>query len=182
MEAVPIPNMLLIAGTGQNVGKTTLACRIIEHFRSEHEIVGIKISSHFHKKVDSGNIIVKRDDLFIGEEVDSAKSKDSARFLAAGAAKSYFVMASDNQLPEAIEMIQNENLPHTFFVCESGGLRNWYIPGVFLMMHRAGSEIHKQEAFKWQVLCDRWITFDGTGIDFRMDELSIVDKKWHLRQ
>lgn len=181
MEAIPIPNMLLIAGTGQNVGKTTLSCQIIERFSAEHPIVGIKISSHFHKKVDSGNIIAQRNDLYVAEEIDSTKSKDSSRFLASGALKSFFVMASDNQLPEAMRIIKDLNLLHAFFVCESGGSRNWYIPGVFLMMHRDGSEIHKQDSMKWRALCDRWITFDGSGIDFSLDDLSIVDNKWHLR-
>lgn len=181
MEAKPLPQLLLIAGTGQNVGKTTLTCRIIEHFSPEHSIIGIKISSHFHKKVESGNILVKQDDLYIAEEIDRAKSKDSARFLAAGAVKSYFVMAADDQLPKAMEIIQDLNHSNTFFVCESGGLRNWYIPGVFLMMHRAGSEIHKPDALKWRTVCDRWITFDGTGLDFNMEDLSIQDNKWYLR-
>jgi hypothetical protein len=182
MEAIPIPKSLLIAGTGQNVGKTTLACRIIERFSAEHSIVGIKISSHFHKKVESGNIIVQRNDLYVSEEIDPAKSKDSSRFLTAGAVKSYFVMASDSQLPEAMQIIQDLNLSDVFFVCESGGLRNWYIPGVFLMMHRTGSEMLKQDTQKWRAVCDRWITFDGSGLDFNLDDLSIQDNKWHLRE
>lgn len=181
MEAIIKPNLLLIAGTGQNVGKTTLACRIIERFSVEYPIVGIKMSSHFHKKVESGNAFVQRNDLYVAEEIDRAKSKDSSRFLAAGAIKSYFVMAADDQLLEAMQNILDLNHSNTFFVCESCGLRNWYIPGVFLMMHRAGSEIHKPDAPKWRTVCDRWITFDGTGIDFNMEDLSILDNKWHLR-
>lgn len=181
MEAKPIPQMLLIAGTGQNVGKTTLSCRIIERFSAEHLIVAIKISSHFHKKVESGNILVQRDDLYVAEEIDAAKSKDSSRFLAAGAVKSYFVMAADHQLPEAMRIIKDLNQPDVFFVCESGGLRNWYIPGVFLMLHRAGFEMLKPDTPKWRTFCDRWITFDGSGLDFNLDDLFIQDNKWHLK-
>ncbi|HEX2934743.1 MAG TPA: hypothetical protein VHO72_05265 [Bacteroidales bacterium] len=181
MEALPIPNLLLIAGTGQNVGKTTLACRIIERFSAEHPIVGIKISSHFHKKIESGNIIVQRSDLYVAEEIDRSKTKDSSLFLAAGAVKSYFVMAADHQLPEAMQIIKDLSLSNASFVCESGGLRNWYIPGVFLMMHRLGSEMLKQDTPKWKAVCDRWITFDGAGLDFNLDDLSIQDNNWHLK-
>lgn len=176
-----MPNLLLIAGTGQNVGKTTLASGIIERFSKDHSIVAIKISSHFHKNVESGNIWVQRDGLYVSEEIDPAKSKDSSRFLLAGAVKSFFVMASDDQLPEAMDVILGLNHADVLFVCESGGLRNWYIPNVFLMMHRAGAEIHKKEALQWRELCDRWITFDGTGIDFSLDDLYILDNSWHLR-
>jgi len=43
-----INNLLLIAGTGNKSGKTTLACKVIEQHR-EHGIIGIKITPHFMK-------------------------------------------------------------------------------------------------------------------------------------
>jgi hypothetical protein len=181
MEAVPKPNILLIAGTGQNVGKTTLACAIIERFSTDYAIIAVKISSHFHKKVESGNVIVQRDDLYIAEEVDSSKSKDSARFLASGAIKSYFVMAADEQLPEVMNIIESLNPIRAFFVCESGGLRKWFIPGVFLLMNRADMDQHKPGTQELRTYCDRWITFDGHQIDFSLDKLEINGNKWHLK-
>jgi len=42
-----IPNLLLIAGTGNKSGKTTLACRVIEQFR-QSGISAVKITPHFH--------------------------------------------------------------------------------------------------------------------------------------
>ena len=54
--------------------------------------------------------------------------------LAAGARKSFFVMALDEQLPEAMQQVLSIIDHHDFIVCESGGLRNFVSPGLFFMM------------------------------------------------
>ena len=43
-----IPNLLIIAGTGNKSGKTTLACRMIEQFRNPG-LISVKITPHFHE-------------------------------------------------------------------------------------------------------------------------------------
>ena len=43
------PNILIVAGTGRNIGKTITACRIIGQLAKNHEPVGVKISPHFHE-------------------------------------------------------------------------------------------------------------------------------------
>ena len=41
-------NILTISGTGKNVGKTSLACRIIHRLSATHKLTAVKISPHFH--------------------------------------------------------------------------------------------------------------------------------------
>ncbi len=43
-----VPNLLIIAGTGNKSGKTSMACRIIEQLK-HLEIVSVKITPHFHE-------------------------------------------------------------------------------------------------------------------------------------
>ncbi len=43
-----MPNILLIAGTGRNVGKTLLACEIIQQLSKTMAVTAIKTSSHEH--------------------------------------------------------------------------------------------------------------------------------------
>ncbi len=47
-QHMTIPNLLIIAGTGNKSGKTTFACRLIEQFRSL-DIISMKITPHFHE-------------------------------------------------------------------------------------------------------------------------------------
>ncbi|MBI5010191.1 MAG: hypothetical protein HZB98_11220, partial [Bacteroidia bacterium] len=46
-----VPNLLIIAGTGNKSGKTSMACRIIESFPGL-KITAIKITPHFHETTE----------------------------------------------------------------------------------------------------------------------------------
>jgi hypothetical protein len=174
-------NILLIAGTGQNSGKTTLACQIIQKFSKIHPVIALKISSHFHINVESGNIIINNDDIYFAEETDASKPKDSSRMLAAGARKSYFIMATDENITDAMQQFFLLVNPDDLIVCESGGLRNIIKPGLFFIMHFSGNESPKQKTLTLKPLCDKWITFNGSSIDFFIDSIEVTQNTWQLK-
>jgi hypothetical protein len=175
-----LPQLLLIAGTGRNTGKTTLACDLVRRFCPFNPIVAIKITPHFHENNKMGNILINKTNLIIAEETDFATGKDSSLMLESGATRSFFVMATDEQLAEAIRMILLM-LPHgTLMVCESGGLRSHVIPGVFLMMSGTDSRKTKDRAEKLKMLADRVVTFDGEKIDFDPSTIKIAENRWIL--
>ena len=68
-----IPNLLLIAGTGNKSGKTTIACRLIEQF-AELKIIGIKITPALRNYVDPVLFMVMISD-------DRNKQKDISHLL-----------------------------------------------------------------------------------------------------
>ena len=128
-----IPNLLLIAGTGNKSGKTTLACRIIEQFKG-FGIVGIKITPHFHETTTGLNLIVSGKGFSIYEETDLGTQKDTSRMLRSGASHIYFAKVTDGVLKEAfIEIVKfiPSGLP---IVCESPALRYFVEPGLFIIM------------------------------------------------
>ena len=71
------PNMLLVAGTGRNVGKTTFVCRIISNISKNQPIIAIKITSHIHELCSSCNILFQLPNLIIAEEKSTTSYKDS---------------------------------------------------------------------------------------------------------
>lgn len=176
-----LPQLLLIAGTGRNTGKTTLACNLIRRFCPTNPIVAIKITPHFHENYKTGKILVDKTNLIIAEETDSATGKDSSLMLKSGAMRSFFVMTTDEQLAEAIRLILLMIPQGTPMVCESGGLRAHVIPGVFLMMCSADSGKAKDRAEKLKLLADRVITFDGEKIDFDLSTIKIAENRWILK-
>ena len=182
MEKILLPQLLLIAGTGRNTGKTTLACKIIQKFSTDKTIIALKITPHFHRNIQSGKIIINENDIYIAAETDSTTGKDSSLMLKAGAQQSYFVMATDEYLGEVIQNIIRLIPSDALLVCESGGLRDWVVPGVFLMMNRKDNEILKPGTEKLKMLADRLITFDGENIDFEIDTLEITDNQWKLKR
>ena len=128
-----IQNLLLIAGTGNKSGKTTLACRIIGQFR-EHGIIGIKITPHFHETTPGLELLNERPDSTIYEEKNPELQKDTSLMLKAGASKVFFAKVRDadllNVFREILKYIPN-GMP---IVCESPALRYFIDPGLFIII------------------------------------------------
>ena len=175
-----MPELLLIAGTGRNSGKTTVACSVIRNISQGQPIVAIKITPHFHKNRIPGRIWVDRDDLVIVEETRTDTDKDTSRMLRAGAEQVYFVMAKEEQLREAIQIIIHLIPKKQPIVCESGGLIHHIEPGLFLMMNRSETTEFKPGTGDLIALADRWITFDGNIPDFDPDTIIYSANQWKI--
>ncbi|MDP2335430.1 MAG: hypothetical protein Q8N05_03060 [Bacteroidota bacterium] len=181
MEPIIIPQLLLIAGTGRNTGKTTLVCNILRKFSLDHSIISLKITPHFHRNIQSGKVIIDESNLYLAEETDSTTGKDSSLMLQAGALQSFFVMANDEHLDTAFQEIGKRVPSGSLLVCESGGLRYHVVPGLFFMMSRSENAIIKPASEKLKLLADCMITFDGEKLNFDLDSIEITDNKWTLK-
>jgi hypothetical protein len=136
------PNLLLIAGTGNKSGKTTLACRVIEQF-SGYGIVGIKITPHFHETTPGLNSIMEKQRYSIFEETNQETKKDTSRMLRAGASKVYFAKVTDTSLLKAFLEIMRYIPKGMPVVCESPALRSYAEPGLFIIMASTKSDNSK---------------------------------------
>jgi hypothetical protein len=126
-------NLLLIAGTGTKSGKTTMACRIIEQFRSLN-ITAIKITPHFHETTPGLRAIVEESGYSIYEETNSNSTKDTSRMLSSGAGKVYYAKVLDDGIKTVFDRIMDLVPEDTPVVCESPSLRNFIEPGLFIIM------------------------------------------------
>lgn len=168
------PNLLLIGGNGQNVGKTFLACKIIKHLSKKQDVIGIKVSPHFHR-VEKGNILIKNEDFTIIEE-DQITQKDSSLMWQAGAKKVYFAMASQKNLKKAFFYL-NKLLPQKAIVCESGGLHEIINSGVFLFVIKSGDQITKKQLLKFS---PKIIQNDGENFDFDICNLILKNNQFSI--
>jgi hypothetical protein len=128
-----IPNLLIIAGTGNKSGKTSIACRIIESF-PELNMTAIKITPHFHETTEGLIVINEGDGYSIYLETNRESNKDTSRMLKAGAEKVYFAEVWDNKLLNAFSCILEMIPEGTPIICESPALRDFTAPGVFIIM------------------------------------------------
>jgi hypothetical protein len=132
-------NMLLIAGTNRNVGKTTFACRIIEQVSLYQTVVAIKITPHFHSNCNTGITLFESKNLIIAEETSSSTLKDSSKMLLAGAGKVFYIQATDEKMQDAVDYLM-QLIPYDVAVVgESAALRNYLKPGLFVVMSLSGS-------------------------------------------
>jgi hypothetical protein len=178
MGILKLPQLLLIAGNGRNSGKTTLACLIIQKFSPDHQIIALKISQHWHRIATGGEVICDTEDLYIAEETDALTGKDSSRMLQAGAKRSFFICSAEDHLSLAINKILELADGNTLFICESGGLRSFVEPGLFLIVDHFGSEGIKPGTLNLQQFENIGLTFDGQHFNLNLNEIVIQHNSW----
>ena len=138
-----IPNLLIIAGTGNKSGKTSMACRLIEQFR-HLDIVSVKITPHFHETTPGLVLISEKTGYSVYEEKNGDNSKDTSRMLKAGASRVFFAKVTDNSLFSAFKEIIRYIPPGTPVICESPALRRYVEPGLFIIMTSSLKKIIKR--------------------------------------
>jgi len=147
-QRIPFDRMILIAGDGRNVGKTTLACQLIREWSAREPVTAIKTSPHFHA-LQSDDEILERGAGYVIVRENKLSQKDSSLFLQAGASTVYFIMASQEKLGEAFLRLLPE-LEGKMVIAESGGLNEYVRPGRFLFVCRKGRDIVKKHYLKFE--------------------------------
>lgn len=172
---IKMTNLLLIAGNGRNVGKTFIACKIIEYLSKTLEVTGLKISPHFHD-VPEQEILFRNEHFIIVNETQ-INSKDSSLMVQSGAKKVFFVMVHQGYLHEAFEKLQHF-LSGNIIVCESGALREIVTPGLFLFLKRKGEEIMKPQFLMYSPVV---VNNDGFDFDFDIERIELKNNEVGLK-
>ena len=154
-----LPNLLLISGTGQNSGKTTLACRLIACFAKQFPVTAIKISPHFHEPPPQLPVIAAYEGFVIYEEIQYGTGKDSSRFLDAGAKRIYFITTQQEKQGAAMEILLEKIPENTPVICEAGGLHHYFKPALHIVAIRKNKPPQKQIPQSADVV----VEFDGVG-------------------
>lgn len=170
------PNLLLIAGNGRNVGKTTLVCSIISLFATKTEVTGLKISPHKHT-FNEEDVLYRNEKITILDEKKNSL-KDSSLMLQAGAKRVYFVMVKPEHFYESIDKLI-ELLPNSLIVCESGGLHEFVSPGLFLMVKRKDDEIVKKHLLQYSPII---VNNNGKDFDFNIQKLGFKNHQIKIEE
>jgi hypothetical protein len=169
-------NWLLISGSGRNVGKTRLICRIITEM-SDLKPVAVKISSHLHTLPEDSDYIVRKEDFAVVRET-FINSKDSSKMLQAGAGISFYAQGPDYRLPDIISALDKYTC-YRPVVCESGGLRNLIVPGVYILI-KGGENKLKPGIENLELLADKVLTPNEViGLNFEKN-LFYKNNTWQI--
>lgn len=173
-----LSNMIIVAGTGRHVGKTTFICELISHFSSLYEVTGIKISPHFHQLSYKNALICQPDQFIIRKELDAESGKDSSRMLKAGAHKVFYIEADDKHLSGAMDAIMREIVSNPV-ICESASLRRLIIPGLFIFIeNKPVTRQDKNQDLKEKA--DIIIHTYKNSFNFNCRDFSFDGKRWKL--
>src|SRR5512146_30115 len=128
-------SFIVIGGHSRNVGKTSLMAGVISALR-ERNWTAIKISQYGHGvcSVDGKPCAcqVEEHPWAITQVYDSEGDSDTARFLAAGAAKALWVRCQQGHLAAVMPELQKRIAGHENVVIESNSVLGFLQPDVYL--------------------------------------------------
>jgi Ni2+-binding GTPase involved in maturation of urease and hydrogenase len=166
-----IDRMLLIGSTAKKAGKTTLACQIIRNLNKLYKITTIKITP-----------IEKADSFFlINQENNPKGSSDSSRFLAAGAEKAYWMQAEKSFFEEGFNQLLTTIATDAVIICESTSLRQYFKPGLFIIIRTGNSDGYKDSTKRLIEKADCIINTNGKNFDFDLNRIQFIDGKWSVK-
>jgi len=131
------PHLLIIGGSGRNVGKTTLALSIIRKISPLTSVIGLKVSTFKtgDEKFHGNHSPIPVDSYRINIETGVNPLKDTAKMLSAGAQMSYFIESADNMVNTAYNDFRASCSSLDYpIVCESQSLRKYVKPGLFILI------------------------------------------------
>lgn len=178
---ISLPQVLLIAGTGRNTGKTLLATSIIEKFSADFKITGLKISPHFHNGTESLETLYTGKNFNIYKETSLTSSKDSSRMLMAGANQVFYIECYDEYMEEAFKKFLQVADTSGPIVCESPALRKYIKPGFFIIVDSLFNKNKKQDVLNIKQKANLFIETDNKNYFKLIDRLVYSFEGWAIQ-
>jgi molybdopterin-guanine dinucleotide biosynthesis protein A len=184
---IKLDGMLMIGSAGTNVGKTELAFALLRKFAKNHNITGIKVTTIRDKDGQCprggegcGVCSSLEGNFYITEETSKTSEKDTARLLEAGASRVFWIRVLKEHLVEGVNALLEVIGPNAVSICESNSLRQVVEPGLFLIVKNNDSYTWKKTAQQVIEYADRIVSSDGSGFNFDLNRIKLIDGKWVL--
>lgn len=157
--------VIVIGGHTRSIGKTQLVCDVIQAFPRTEWIAG-KITQYGHGVCaqNGSNCDCAPDDhvCALSWETDKASGTDSARFLAAGAARSFWLRTKQGYLAEGMPLLREalkeigrevgRAAPKQALIVESNSLMQFLKPSLYFAVIHPAKEDFKESS---QIALDR---------------------------
>lgn len=128
-----LKNLLVIAGAGRNVGKTTTICQLIKHFSQQYIVYALKVSAIYpDETMFHGNHDDETNILF--EEKRRDTSKDTSKMLVAGAQKVFYLKGDGDDIRRGFHEFQGLAQEAELIICESNSLHQYITPGMHVLI------------------------------------------------
>ena len=178
-------HLIIIGGTGRNVGKTEFVCRLISRVSNSYDVYALKVSAMFPDELlyhgDHSGIHSEMEgssQLFEETRIDSPK--DTSRILFAGARRVFFLRSEENGIGSAYEDFRKIIPPQSVVVCESNSLDTFVCPGLRVMVKTADGVIKKRAVSRLQK-ADIVVVSDGESGFPELDRIQYTrDYGWEI--
>lgn len=176
------PRMLMIGGTARKSGKTTLICRLLEAFGQKYRIGAVKVAlyddegdfaRHYPDALPERALVIR--------EKDPALKKDSGKYLASGAAESWFMAALPEKEPLVLEQIRKVSGRTDLMILESNTLRKNIQPGVFVIINKPDRPA-KTSARELAHLVDFTLETGDNAFEDVSQFIGVRDGRWMIKK
>jgi hypothetical protein len=172
--------LLVVGGTGRNVGKTEFACRLIALFAARADIYGLKVSAVYPGEMDLHGAHpdeVGKGVLF--REVRRDSNKDTARMLRAGAKEVYYLRDDGANIAAGYRKFTELIPQHALVVCESNSLAGVVRPGLHLVVRTVAGPV-KERSLALLTAADLVVVSDGVSGFPELMRIDVDDGGWLL--
>ena len=179
-----LPNLLLIGGTGKNIGKTEFSERLIRENSKKYNIIALKVTSIYppEKEFHKPHIDLPKEGFKIVEEKSSSGEKDTSRMLIAGAKKAFFITAKEESLNFVVQDFFINIDKNKAIICESNSLIKFINPGLFIMVKHENDLLIKSRALPLLNIADKIIISDGKSFKTEYPDIYFEDSTWKLKK
>ena len=155
--------LVVVGGHSRNIGKTSLVEGLIRNFR-DRRWTAVKITQYGHGGCSNHDEICgceagPGEPFALSEEYEPGKT-DSARFLAAGASRSFWLRTPAGELPRAARTIQKILTQSENVIVESNSVIELVRPDVFLMLMDFGCQDFKPTSLRFMDRADAFVIVD----------------------
>ena len=127
--------LLIVGGTGRNVGKTEFICRLIQRISLNVPVYAIKVSAQFpEEEIYHGNHSADESEFHVFEETNRTSDKDTSRMLRAGAVKVFYLRSDDRRIEVGFENLVKHIPQKAAVVCESNSLGKFVKPAISIIV------------------------------------------------
>lgn len=157
--------MLVVGGHSRNIGKTSVMCGLIRALPASAAWQAFKITQHGHSVCNTTGDPCNcapgdATHPFAIDPQYKADSTDSGRYLAAGAAKSWWVRTAQGELAEALPALRERFSESEHNIVESNSLLRYVRPDLYIVVVNFDVDDRKDSA---RLFLDRADAFVVTG-------------------
>lgn len=177
--------MVVVGGHTRNIGKTALVVDLIRAL-PEAKWTAAKITQYGHGVCSINGehcgCAPAEHAYSVSEELDRAGRSDTSRFLAAGAARAYWVRAKQGQLAAAMPLLREALRDSQNVIVESNSLLGFVRPRLYLVVLDPREQDFKDSAKRYLDLADAFVVRGGARLDWAGVAASLVENKPTFQQ
>lgn len=174
--------LLVVGGTGRDVGKTEFVCKLIEKIAANRPVFALKVSAIFpDEELYHGTHTTEEEQRHLFEETRLTTRKDTSRMLRAGAKRVFYLRSNDEGIQAGFDEFVKKVPEQAVLISESNSLGQFVKPALSIMVKSVNGPI-KQRAVAQLKSADLVIVSDGSSGFPELKLISYSDHSgWQLQ-